>query len=115
MKKALTTLIATAVMISPLLVSPPQASADWYARHHPRRAEVNRREHRQQQRIANGIRTGKLSPAEASQLENQERALKVQERQEVRANGGYLTKQQQRQLNQEENTLNHEIYQDKHN
>jgi hypothetical protein len=76
---------------------------------------VNHREHNQQERIANGIATGQLNPGEAAHLEREEAALKRQERTEVRANGGYLTKGQQRQLNHEENALSHEIYRDKHN
>ena len=80
---------------------------------HPRRAEVNRREWHQQQRLANSMRSGRLPLNEASQLEGQAAALKRQERQGLQANGGYLTKQQQRQLNREEDGLSHEIYREK--
>jgi hypothetical protein len=86
-----------------------------FAQRHPRRAQVNKREQRQQNRIANGIKSGKLTPAEAAQLEKQEAAIKAQERSEVKANGGHLTKDQQKQLNQELNQQSKEIYKDKHN
>jgi|SRR5581483_7827331 len=115
MKKTCIAACAMTVMTSALGVSVPQASASWFSRHHPRRAEVDHREGRQQERIARGLRNGSLSPGEAQQLETQERALRNQERQEVGANGGYLTKQQTRQLNHEEDTLSHEIYRDTHN
>jgi hypothetical protein len=115
MKKGLVALCATTAMVGTLLVATPPASANWFSRHHPRRAEVNHREERQQDRIAHGIRNGSISPQEAQQLESQERALRLQEREEVRANGGHLTKQQTRQLNHEEDTLSHEIHHDSHN
>jgi hypothetical protein len=115
MKKKVVALGATTMIVGALMVTAPPASASWFARHHPRRAEVNHREWRQQERIDRGIRNGRISPQEAQQLESQERALRGQEHADVRANGGYLTKQQTRQLNREEDTLSHEIYQDDHN
>jgi hypothetical protein len=115
MQKGFIALCATTVMVGALVVSAPSASAYWFSRHHPRRAEVNHREWHQQGRINQGIHNGSLSPQEARQLESQERALRQQEHADVRANGGYLTRGQQRQLNQEQDTLSHEIYQDKHN
>jgi hypothetical protein len=96
-------------------IVPSRARANEFAEKHPRRAEVNRRERHQQNRIANGIKSGRLNSSEAANLEGQESAIKTQERAEVKQNGGYLTKGQQRQLNQEENGLSHEIYNDKHN
>ena len=106
---------ATVVLIGSLVVAAPQASADWFSRHHPRRAEVDSREEYQQGRIARGLSNGSLTPGEAHQLETQERALRNQEQQEVRSNGGSLTKQQTRQLNHEEDTLSNEIHYDTHN
>jgi hypothetical protein len=115
MKKKFVALCATTAVMSALAVSVSQASAGWFSSHHPRRSEVNRREERQQEQIAHGLRNGTLTPAEARQLESQEGALRRQEREEVRANGGSLTKQEYRQLNHEEDTLSHEIHQDTHN
>ena len=93
-------------------VSPASAG---FAQRHPRRAEVNHRFRHQQGRIATGIATGRLNAGEATHLEGEEAAIKQQERSEVRTNGGYLTKRQQRQLNREQNGVSREIYQDKHN
>lgn|SRR5262249_26066826 len=115
MQKGVVALWATTAMVGTLMVATPPVSANWFTRHHPRRAEVNHHEERQQERIAHGIRNGSISPQEAQQLESQERALRLQERNEVRANGGYLTKQQTRQLNHEEDMLSHEIHHDSHN
>jgi len=115
MKKWFVASCATTMVVGTLLGSAPQASADWFSRHHPRRAEVDRREERQQEQIAHGLRNGTLTPGEARQLESQEGALRRQEDAEVRANGGSLTGQEYRQLNHEEDSLSHEIHQDTHN
>ncbi len=115
MKKTWIAVCATIMMTSALAVSVPKASADWFSRHHPRRAEVDRREGRQQEHIARSLHNGSLTPGEAQQIETQERVLRNQERQEVRENGGFLTKQQTQQLNHEEDTISHEIHHDTHN
>ena len=90
------------------------ASAETFAEKHPRRAEVDRRERNQQKRIANGLKSGKLSAAQASKIEGQEAAIDREKRQDVKANGGYLTKGQQQQINQQQNGVSKEIYNDKH-
>jgi len=114
MTKTVKTLLLTSLTAALCFTAIPPASAG-FAQRHPRRAEVNGRFRHQQGRIANGVTTGRLNAGEAANLEGQEAAIKHQERSEVRANGGFLTKGQQRQLNQEQNGLSHEIYQDKHN
>ena len=106
--------IATAVLYGTLASAPSPVMAEQFAREHPRRAQVNRREQRQQGRIAEGIEQGRLSAGQAARLETREAAIKRQERRDVRANGGYLTTQQQRQLNREENAASRAIYRAKH-
>lgn len=85
-----------------------------FAHHHPRRAEVDRRLADQQHRIREGLATGRLTPAQATQLEANDRAIKQQERTDVKANGGFLTRAERRQLNQEENANSTLIRDDKH-
>ena|SRR5690349_265742 len=115
MKVHLSILSAPVLATCFCLLTAPPASAGWFAQRHPRRAEVNHRERQQQLQIANGIRNGSLSPSEVRQVESEEAAIKRQERGEVRANGGYLTRGQSRQLNRELNGVSRDIYQDKHN
>ena len=93
---------------------PPSASAGEFRRKHPRRAEVNRRERNQEKRIRDGVEDGKLTKEQASQLRADEKAIKTQERAEVKANGGSLTKGQQKDLNQELNAESKKIYDEKH-
>jgi hypothetical protein len=85
-----------------------------FAAEHPRRNEVNERVANQRARINEGERTGKLSPAQANQLRANDRAIKQQEHADVKANGGHLTKGEQRQLNQEENANSTLIHDEKH-
>jgi len=81
---------------------------------HPRVNEINRREQRQQDRIANGIRTDRLTPGQSSRLERREANLQRREKWDMRHDGGHLTRADQRQLNRQENRISRSIYRDKH-
>ena len=85
-----------------------------FRQQHPRRAEVNMRERNQARRIRQGVRSGSLTSDEAKSLRRNEVGMKRQERAEVKANGGYLTRGQKKQLNQELNQESKNIYQEKH-
>jgi hypothetical protein len=82
---------------------------------HPRVNQVDRRETRQQNRIANGVKNGSLSPKEASHLENREARLQTREQKDMAAHNGHLTKAEQRGLNRKENRISRSIHRDKHN
>jgi hypothetical protein len=82
---------------------------------HPRVNQVNNREERQQQRIANGIQNGSLNPKEASNLEKRESALQNREQADMAKHNGHLTKAEQDRLNRQENRISRSIYRDKHN
>jgi hypothetical protein len=81
---------------------------------HPRVNQVNHREQDQQNRIANGEKSGKLSAGQAANLEKREASLENQEKKDMSEHGGHLTKAEQRGLNQRENRISHSIYKDKH-
>lgn len=82
---------------------------------HPRVNQVNNRETRQQQRIANGISNGTVNSKEATHLEKRETALQNQEQKDMAKHNGHLTKAEQAHLNQRENRISKSIYKDKHN
>lgn len=82
---------------------------------HPRVNEVNRREARQQKRIANGVKNGSLNAKETSHLEKREASLQKQEQKDMAKHNGHLTKAEQRNLNKRENRISRSIYRDKHN
>src|ERR1700751_5178031 len=82
---------------------------------HPRVNEVNRRETRQQKRIAQGIKNGALSPQESANLEKQEAALQKTEQKDMAEHNGHLTKAEQRRPNLRENHISPSTPLDKHN
>jgi hypothetical protein len=77
-------------------------------------AEVDRRQRHQEQRIKEGERKGKLTPAEEGQLEGEHKAIRKQINSERAANGGHLTRGERRQVNKEQNAESKQIYEDKH-
>lgn len=81
---------------------------------HPRVNEVNAREQNQQDRIANGVKNGTMTPGQASRVEGREQHIENQEKADMAAHNGHLTKGEQRQLNKEQNRTSKRIYKDKH-
>jgi hypothetical protein len=80
-----------------------------FAQRHPRRAEVLRRDRWERNTIK--ADRGHLG-GHYGQLMREDKAIRRQERAEARANGGHITKGEQRQLNREENHLRREINRD---
>jgi hypothetical protein len=78
-------------------------------------AQVNGRRENQQDRIAQGVQSGQLTPGETSRLENQERGLNGEIRADRNANGGTLTQGERQQTRGQQNSLSSQIYGDKHN
>jgi hypothetical protein len=75
---------------------------------------VNSRETNQQDRIANGMKNGQLTPGQAANLEKGEQRLQNNEKRDMAKDNGHLTKQDQRQLNREANHMSQKIAKDKH-
>lgn len=81
---------------------------------HPRVNQVNGRETNQQNRIANGVKNGQLTPRQTAHLERGEQRLQNNEKRDMAKDNGHLTKQDQRQLNREANHMSKRIAADKH-
>lgn len=81
---------------------------------HPRVNQINGRETNQQDRIANGVKNGKLTPGQTAHLERGEQRLENNEKKDMAKDNGHLTKKDQRQLNKEANHMSKRIYADKH-
>lgn len=77
--------------------------------------EVGQRRENQQDRIANGMRSGQLTAGESAKLENQQRGINRQVAADRSANGGKLTGAQKGQINHEQNQASRNIYNKKHN
>jgi hypothetical protein len=78
-------------------------------------SRVNTREANQQNRIANGVKSGQLTPGETAHLENKEAHINNEVHNDRAANGGKLTPQEKAQVNHQQNNTSKQIYQDKHN
>ena len=78
-------------------------------------SRVNAREGNQQARIAQGVKSGQLTPRETSHLENKEAHINNEVHNDRAANGGKLTPQERAQVNHQQNNVSKQIYNDKHN
>ena len=79
------------------------------------KSEVGKRAENQQDRIAQGIKSGQLTAGEASRLEGRDAAINREVRNDRAANGGKLTGTQKAQVNRQQNRTSRAIYRDKHN
>jgi hypothetical protein len=79
------------------------------------KTEIGQRKENQQDRIANGVKSGQLTAGETANLEKKEAAINAETRADRAANGGKLTAGEKRQVNRQQNRLSNQIYQDKHN
>jgi len=104
-----TTLLAQDQSSSPSVPTPaqePEKKAD---------PSIAQRKENQQDRIANGVKSGQLTPGETANLENKEAAINKETRTDRAANGGKLTSAEKAQINQQQNQMSKQIYADKHN
>ena len=79
------------------------------------RPSVDGREGNQDQRIANGLRSGQMTSGEAARATANQSRIDQQVHADRAANGGALTQQQRGQINQEQNNASRQIYNDNHN
>src|SRR5271170_4821101 len=92
--------------------SQPISAADRTAgqNYHPNEREAN-----QDQRIANGLRSGQMTSGEAARAERTQSKIDQQVHDDRAANGGKLTGQEKQQINGEQNAASRQIYKEKHN
>jgi hypothetical protein len=107
-------LVVTAGFMMSVGLSPLHAGETKWQKNHPRRAEVNKRLGNQNSRINQGVKNGTLTKAQAGQLHKDDRQIRQEERDMASQNGGHVTKQEQRTLNQQENRVSNQIYDEKH-
>jgi len=77
--------------------------------------EVGQRRENQQDRIAQGVKSGQLTAGETAKLENQQKGMNQQVKADRAANGGKLTAGEKAQVNREQNRTSRNIYRKKHN
>ena len=78
------------------------------------KSEVGKRSENQQDRIAAGVASGKLSAGQTAKIEKNEAAINKEVRTDRAANGGKLTAAEKKQVNQQQNQMSRKIYRDKH-
>jgi hypothetical protein len=77
--------------------------------------EVGQRRENQQDRIAQGVKSGQLTPGETAKLENQQQGINKEVAGMRQANGGKLTGADKKAVNQQQNQASKNIYAKKHN
>jgi hypothetical protein len=89
--------------VRPRVVLPPRRPLD---------PGVNGRQHLQHGRIAQGVRSGQLTPEEAAKLRQEQKAIRTEER--AYKADGKITRAERKDLHQDLNQASKEIYQEKH-
>ena len=107
--KVFTAVLASALFIAPaaMFAQTPTPGANDY--------NINQRKVAQQDRIANGVKSGQLTAGETSHLEHQEAGINREERGMRAQDNGHLTKQDRSTLHAQQNQESRRIYRDKHN
>ena len=77
--------------------------------------KIAQRKENQQDRIAQGVKSGQLTAGETAHLENKEAAVNKEVSAERTLNGGKLSAAEKKQVNRQQNRLSKQIYTDKHN
>ena len=95
--------------------SQSSASAPAAATDAEKKPTIAQRKENQQDRIANGVKSGQLTAGETANLEKKEAAINKETRTDRAANGGKLTGAEKAQINQQQNQMSKQIYADKHN
>ncbi len=81
----------------------------------PTSATINQRKENQQDRIAQGVKSGQLTAGETAKLEHQEAGINKEEKGMRAQDNGHLTKADKSLINKQQNQESKRIYRDKHN
>jgi hypothetical protein len=76
---------------------------------HPRREQINQRLANQNARIKTEVKEGELTKSQAAALHKEDHQIRTEERLMASQNGGHITKQEQKTLNQQENAVSKQI------
>src|SRR5208283_1218194 len=76
---------------------------------------VDQRKENQQDRVAQGVKSGQLTAGETANVETKEAAINQEVHTDRTLNGGKLTGQEKQVVNGQQNQMSKQIYTDKHN
>jgi hypothetical protein len=103
MKTRIAGLLALSLLVGGPSIVKAETARQEFKENHPRRAQINKRIHNQRRRIRKEVREGDITKAQGKADNQALNAVKSQEVQDVKQNGGSLTNEQQRQLNKDLN------------
>jgi hypothetical protein len=106
-----TAVLASALTLAPAALVAQSTTPTPGAHDH----NINQRKVDQQDRIAQGVKSGQLTAGETARLEHQESGINREERGMRAQDNGHLTKQDRRTLHAQQNQESRRIYRDKHN
>jgi hypothetical protein len=106
LKTALAVTVGMALAVG--VASSALADTQWQ-KDHPRREQVNNRLANQNKRIQNQVKEGDLTKGQAAALHKDDHQIRQEERAMASQNGGHITKQEQKTLNQQENAVSSKI------
>src|SRR4051812_18778951 len=75
---------------------------------------IAQRKENQQDRIAQGVKSGQMTAGETARIERKESALNKEVRAERTLNNGKLTPAERKQVNRQQDRLSKQIYREKH-
>lgn len=101
---ALFTTATTAV-----LAATANASSPTWKQTHPRRTEVNQHLNNQNARVNSKVISGQMTQAQSHQIKKEDHRIRQEERDMASQNGGHITKQEQKTLNQQESKVSKQI------
>src|SRR5215470_3793847 len=110
MKKIMITLLAPLALIANMLLPTATMAQQCNTTKTP---GINYRQNNQEARIADGIRSGELTRAEAARLQQEHARIHFQKKQFK--SDGYVTREEREQLQHELNKSSRDIYRAKHN
>ena len=108
--------LAAALVLTPAALfaqATPPAPAPAPVATHP--ATIGQRKENQQDRIAQGVKSGQLTAGETTRLEHQEAGINQETRGMRAQDNGKLTAQDRKTIRSQQNAESRRIYRDKHN
>jgi hypothetical protein len=98
---------------SPTQGTPLNAGPGQSAPGHSWENHVNQREQNQQNRVANGVKNGKMTAGQAAHVENRENAIQNREAADEAEHNGHLTPQEKAHFQHAQNKVSKQIHNDK--
>jgi methionine-rich copper-binding protein CopC len=108
----ITTVLGSALVIAPMAIVAQTTTTPTPGAHDH---NIGQRKVDQQDRIAQGVKSGQLTAGETSRLEHQEAGINKEERGMRAQDKGHLTAQDRKTLHAQQNQESRRIYRDKHN